>query len=105
MNTNPDLPTELGAFAELPRASLFSSRTALEPMPNLTVNVSGGNSDVTDASGYYDISHGGTSNVTVTAQLLGPYSNINRYTGLGSDASFSDTATPGTPFTITWDGW
>ena len=41
MNTNPDLPTELGAFAELPRASLFSSRTALEPMPNLTAECGG----------------------------------------------------------------
>jgi D-cysteine desulfhydrase/L-cysteate sulfo-lyase len=41
MNTNPDLPTELGAFAELPRASLVSSRTALEPMPNLTAECGG----------------------------------------------------------------
>jgi D-cysteine desulfhydrase/L-cysteate sulfo-lyase len=41
MNTKIDLPTGLGAFAELPRASLVSGRTALEPMPNLAAECGG----------------------------------------------------------------
>lgn len=75
---------------------------ATHTFANMTVNVTGGNSDVTDAAGAFDITHGGVANVTVTAQFLGPYSNVNRYTGLGTDASFSGTATPGTPFTMNW---
>jgi D-cysteine desulfhydrase/L-cysteate sulfo-lyase len=41
MTTGSDLPTELGSFADKPRASLVSSRTPLEPMPNLTAACGG----------------------------------------------------------------
>jgi D-cysteine desulfhydrase/L-cysteate sulfo-lyase len=41
MKSNPDLPAELGAFADLPRAALVNCRTALEPMPNLTAHCGG----------------------------------------------------------------
>ena len=77
---------------------------SIRNLPNQQVNVSGGNNDVTDANGDFDITHGGTSNVTVTAQLLGPFINVNRFSGLGADASFSGTATPGTPYTLAWNG-
>ena len=80
----------------------YCDGTATAPMPDLTVNVTGGNNDVTDAAGLFDITNGGTAGVTVTAQLLGPYCNVNRAAGLGTDASFSGAATPGTPLTIHW---
>ena len=36
MRVAPDLPNELGNFADTPRASLVNCRTPLEPMPNLS---------------------------------------------------------------------
>jgi len=75
-----------------------------DPLEHVRVNVQGGNNAATDENGDFDIVHGGSADVTVTAQLLGPYSNINRFTGLGADASFSGTATPGVPLQITWNG-
>ncbi len=80
----------------------YCDGVATKPFENMTVNVTGGNNDVTDDAGAFDISHGGVANVTVTAQFLGPFSNVNRFSGLGADASFSGTATPGTPFTVNW---
>jgi hypothetical protein len=76
--------------------------TAIDGLEHLTVNVTGGNNDQTDADGDFDITHGGTANVTVTAQLLGPFVNVNRAAGQGTDASFSGAATPGTPLQISW---
>jgi hypothetical protein len=73
---------------------------ATQGFRNQTINITGGSSAVTDASGNFNIANGGTAPVTVTAQFLGPYININRYTG--GDASFSGSATPGTPLTINW---
>lgn len=80
----------------------YCDGVATDTFENMTVNVTGGNNDVTDDAGQYDITHGGATPVTVTAQMLGPFSNVNRYSGLGADASFSGAATPGTPFTINW---
>lgn len=71
-------------------------------MSNLRVNVSGGNNADTDVAGDFVIPHGGAAPVTITAQLLGKYFNVNRFTGLGADASFSGSATPGAPEQITW---
>jgi len=73
---------------------------SLEVMENMTVTVTGGSSAVTNDTGYFDISHGGTSPVTVTARFRGPYFDIDRYTG--TNPTFSGQATPGTPFTIHW---
>lgn len=71
-------------------------------MSNLTVNVSGGNSANTATNGDFTITHGGASPVTITAELRGQFFNVNRFSGLGADASFSGSATPGTPEQITW---
>ena len=81
----------------------YCDGTSWDVFANQTVNVQGGNSDDTDADGDFDISHGGASPVTVTAEIRGPYLNVNRYSGLGADASFSGSATPGTPLSIVWD--
>jgi Zn-dependent metalloprotease len=75
---------------------------ATDVFENLRVNVTGGGNDVTDDNGFYDIANAGAVPVTVTAQFLGPFCNVNRAPGLGTDATFSGTATPGTPFTINW---
>jgi hypothetical protein len=73
-----------------------------EPLSNLTVSVSGGNSDATDAGGAFNINHGGASAVNVTATLSGPYINVNRTSGLGSDASITQSVTPGSPATFSF---
>ena len=40
-STNSDFPTELGCIASIPRKHLYSGRTPLEPMPNLTKHCGG----------------------------------------------------------------
>ncbi|MFN8177827.1 MAG: FlgD immunoglobulin-like domain containing protein [bacterium] len=80
----------------------YCNGVATQGFKNQTINITGGSSAVTDASGNFNIPNGGTAPVTVTAQFLGPYVNVNRYTGLGADASFSGSATPGTPLVINW---
>ena len=81
----------------------YCDGNGFQPVKGMTVNVSGGNSDVTDENGDFDISHGGSGDVTVTSEFLGPYINVNRYAGLGADATFSGTFTPGAPEAISWD--
>jgi len=74
------------------------------PYEHMTVQVSGGGSSTSDGNGEFTIPHGGSADVTVTAQFLGPYVNVNRFGGLGADASQAVVVTPGTPFTLLWDG-
>jgi hypothetical protein len=80
----------------------YCDGSGTEPFANMTVSVSGGNSDVTDAAGNFDISHGGASAVNATASLNGPYINVNRVGGLGSDASITQSVTPGNPATFSF---
>jgi hypothetical protein len=77
--------------------------SAIEPMEHLTVNVEGGGSAGTDSEGAFVIPHGGFGAVTLTAELKGPFSDIDRFTGLGADAALSVFAIPGIPEAITWD--
>ena len=58
------------------------------PFKDLTVNAGGYGSDVTDASGNYSIP--GSGSAAISAQLLGPYVNVNRSDG--GDASFSSSS-------------
>lgn len=69
-------------------------------MPNMKVNVTGGNSGYSDLNGVYNIIHPGALPVTVTAQLDGRWINVNNQQQ--ADANFSGQATPGTPFEIRW---
>lgn len=80
----------------------YCDGVATDVFENLRVNVTGGNNDVTDDNGFFDIANAGAVPVTVTAQFLGPFCNVNRAPGLGTDATFSGNATPGTPLTINW---
>ncbi len=74
-----------------------------EVLAHMDISVSGGNTGTTDASGNFDISHGGASAVNVTASFAGPYINVNRFTGLGSDASLTVSFVPGVPGTFTFN--
>ncbi len=47
------------------------------PMPNMKVTVTGGSSAYSDGAGAYSITNGGTTPVTVTAQLDGRWINVN----------------------------
>ena len=86
-----------------PPSYAYCDGSATQPLGDMDLSISGGNSGTSDRDGNFDISHGGTSNVTVTAELSGPYINVNRFTGLGADASFSGTFTPGTPGPVRFD--
>lgn len=72
------------------------------PFKNQTVTIQGGASAQTDASGNVTIPNAGSTPVNVTAQFLGPFSNVNRFSGLGADASQTISVTPGTPFAMSW---
>jgi hypothetical protein len=78
--------------------------SVIDPLEHLTVSVAGGNSDDTDAAGSFVIPHGGFGAVTISAELRGPFSDVDRFAGLGPDASFSGNAIPGIGTTIAWDG-
>src|SRR5262245_17568490 len=80
---NPFLPTD-------PLAS--------RPFPHLTVHV-GANNASTDASGAYSAPAAGT--VTVSANLLGDFCNVNRSDGV-PDASFSTSASDSATVNVTW---
>ncbi|MBZ0268986.1 T9SS type A sorting domain-containing protein [bacterium] len=80
----------------------WCSGSSTHTFAHQNISVSGGNSGVTDVNGDFDIAHGGSTPVNVTATFNGPYCNVNRYTGLGSDASVTQSFTPGTPGTFTW---
>ncbi len=76
--------------------------SALQPIPlaNVLVQVTGGNNGYTDASGKFDIAHGGTTQVTVTFRFAGR--RVASTTAQqGTQFSGSAPVTPGVPATIT----
>ncbi|HZW09745.1 MAG TPA: GC-type dockerin domain-anchored protein [Phycisphaerales bacterium] len=67
----------------------------LLPINDAQVGVSGGNNAYSDATGFFDITHGGNSNVTISANFdTGQWCNINNQ-ATGGVLSASATATPG----------
>jgi hypothetical protein len=71
-----------------------------EMSPYLRLTVEGVGTTVTDADGNWTLSYGGTDQREVTADLYGPYIDMNNYNG--PEAAFSGMATPGVPFTLGW---
>lgn len=67
-------------------------------LPNLRVSVRGGGSAFSDATGAFRITHGGSSTVTVDADLSGRWVNVNNRAG--TDLAFSASNTPGTPLNV-----
>ncbi len=65
------------------------------PINNIRVAVSGGSNAYTDTTGFFNITHGGSSNVTISANFdTGRWCNINDSSGTAVQ-SVSGTATPG----------
>ncbi|QKK07068.1 MAG: hypothetical protein HND58_02085 [Planctomycetota bacterium] len=70
---------------------------------DVRVAISGGNNAYTDADGNFNISHGGNTNVTITANFdIGEWCNINNQ-GSGGVLSESGTATPGVEALLTFN--
>jgi hypothetical protein len=91
-----------GPVQNQPPSHSYCDPNVTEGLKHLTVSVQGGNSDDSDRNGDFDISHGGTTPVTIEGELRGPYIVTNYF--LGGNASASASATPGVPSTLTFDG-
>ncbi len=67
----------------------------LFPINDLDVRISGGNSDYTDTDGFFNITHSGSSDVTISANFdTGLWANVNDLSGTAV-LSESTVATPG----------
>lgn len=72
-----------------------SNPPVLLPINDAQVSISGGNSAFADASGFFNITHSGSSDVTITSNFdTGHWVNINNQAS-GGVLSASATATPG----------
>lgn len=72
----------------------------LVPLPNIRVQVVGGNSGFTDANGDFSIAHTGTTQVQVDVQFVGTHVRTV-VPSRGTRMSTQVNATPATPVTIT----
>ncbi|HMB70450.1 MAG TPA: hypothetical protein VKU85_14125, partial [bacterium] len=73
------------------------------PARGLTVQVVGGSSSETDASGSFTVPHTGALPVLVRAELKGAYVDVNRSPIVGTDAVLQGPATPGVPINLLFD--
>jgi len=64
------------------------------------VTITGVGTVNTDANGDFTLTYSGSDAKTLTAEIRGPWVNVNRASG--TDASQTGTITPGTPYTIDW---
>lgn len=67
----------------------------VQPLENLTVQIQGGNSALTDEAGDYTVPNGGTSQVTVDADLVGPWVTVNN--NAGAELHLESSVTPPGP--------
>jgi hypothetical protein len=74
-----------------------------QPLAHARVTVSGVGTAYSDENGEWTLSYSGSDPRTVTADLYGPYVNVNNMAG--PDAVFTGTATPGTPLAVFFDDW
>ncbi|NNE42940.1 MAG: hypothetical protein HKN12_01915, partial [Gemmatimonadetes bacterium] len=72
------------------------------PARHVEIQVLTGNSALTGSDGTFTVPHAGALPVIVTAELRGPYADVDRAPGLGPDASFLGPATPGLPLGISF---
>jgi len=70
-----------------------NTSVTVQSLPHIRVQVSGGNTGFTDASGSFNINHGGSSNVTVSTSLVGRYASVDNTAG--TELTASGTFTPG----------
>jgi hypothetical protein len=88
----------LDAGGGTPPTAAFS----VKPAVSLHVSIVGGGSATTDSKGDFKITHGGTSQVTLTGRFAGDWCNVQDQTS--SNYSFSQPATPGTPANVVMNG-
>jgi len=90
-----------GSPGNLP--DMASNPPTLLDVNNVRVAISGGNNAFTDADGFFNISHGGNSDVTISANFdTGQWANINNQAS-GGVLSESETATPGVEASMTFN--
>jgi len=70
------------------------------PLKNMRIDVSGVGTGYTDEDGDFILT-GTSGSRTITAEFLGHWVDVDRYTG--TDASHSGTITDGVPYTIDWN--
>ncbi len=76
----------------------YCNGSAIESASYMDIDISGTGGTTSDENGDFVVAFGGSGSATITAELFGPYVNVNWVNG--SDASFSGTITAGTPFTL-----
>jgi hypothetical protein len=91
-----------GSTAADPPSYGWCSGFSQHAYEHMTVRVDGGSAALTDPAGDFSIPHVGSDPVTVTAGFSGPFADVDRFAGLGADASQTVPAVPGVPFTIDW---
>lgn len=72
----------------------------LETMPYLRIQVAGQSAVYADNRGMWTVPYAGTDARTVTADLYSPYVDLNNIAG--AEGTFTGTATPGTPFEVSF---
>ncbi len=84
------------------RGHLFGPRSNLVELPlrNLEVQVTDtGNTTLTDTDGNFVVPNPGTEDVTLVAELKGPFVDVNTQDG-GTDLRYEKQHTPGTPVPV-----
>ena len=70
--------------------------------PHQHLQIQGGASGYSDANGDFDLNHAGSSPVTVTGALRGPWLDVDIYQDSFPEGSITTILTPGTPGEIYW---
>ncbi len=80
--------------------STYCNGEGTEIAPHLELTVTDVGSTTTDYDGNWTVPYAGSDSHEVTSSFIGPYIRVYNYNG--AESQFSDTATPGIPFTISW---
>ncbi len=88
-----------GDSSGLIQPSTYCNGQEPQTMPFTRVSVDGAGAVYTDANGDWTVGYAGSDPKTVTADLYGPYCDINNVSG-GPQGAFTGLATPGVPLTV-----
>lgn len=70
------------------------------PHPYQEVTIVGVGTTTSNSAGQWTVPYAGVDSRTIQSRFFGPYVDVNVISG--TDALFSGTATPGTPFNVLW---
>jgi len=70
--------------------------------PHMFLDIDGGGSGYSDADGNFDLYHSGSSPVTVTGALRGPWLDVDFYLNSNPEGSVTTVLTPGVPGEVYW---